>query len=296
MLSETFYKQSGILFLLLSKMRTRIRGYTSPRPFSVTESQRAAEYDIQVVDQWLRRLEVYRDSELSLNGANVLELGPGADLGTGLYLLSRGAETYTAVDVNNLAMCAPNEIYEKLIELISTSDSCDTTPLRNELQALQDHAECRLRFAHVPDFDIASNVPPGSIDIVFSQAAFEHFSDVERVLRELYVVAKPGAALIAEIDLRTHSRWIRDHDILNIYRYGDRLYHHLSYPGSPNRLRPHEYKGMCERSGWTNVCIEALTTLANRSLARVSSHLAQRFRSDLNQMEQLTILLCATRG
>ena len=53
----------------------------------------------------------------------------------------------------------------------------------------------------------------------------------------------------------THSRWIREKDPLNIYRYSERIYGMFHFKGQPNRVRPHQYRRAFESNGWTNVSI-----------------------------------------
>jgi SAM-dependent methyltransferase len=292
-----FYTLVGIVFLLLSKVKVRLRGYYTPKPFGSDEWERCANYDISVVDNWLRHLAVYTHGELeSVAKKSICELGPGSDLGTGLYLLSKQAAQYVAVDVNDMVTNAPDELYDALFSLIASRNDSDIHVLRSELRHLQDGAGQRLRFMCSPSFDLAASVEARSIDLVFSQAAFEHFDEIGRFVRDLDSVVKPGAILIAEVDLRTHSRWIRDKDELNIYRYSDRVYKLLRCSGSPNRIRPYQYREAFERCGWTNVRTKPLTVLNRERFSAVRHSLAKQFRGDHNQMEQLTIMLLATKG
>lgn len=289
-----FYWIVGVVFLLLSKVRSALRGYRSPKPFPASESIRAAKYDIAVVDAWLNHLAAYAGMN-SLAGKSVLELGPGSDLGTGLYLLSKEASRYVAVDVNNLAPSAPLELYDALFSLTTSSDRNNPDTLLRELELARAGTGDRLRFVFSPKFDLVSSVPPHSIDLVFSQAAFEHFRDFEGFLKGLDVVTKPGALLIAEVDLCTHSRWIRDKDELNIYRYSNRMYSYLTCPGAPNRLRPCQYRAALKENGWVNVMSKPLRVLSEVRCSAVKHSLAIQFRSDQNEMEQLSIVLCATK-
>jgi hypothetical protein len=128
---------------------------------------------------------------------------------------------------------------------------------------------------------------------VFSQAAFEHFDDVERTVEQLSVVCRPGAQIVAEIDLKTHSRWVRDHDPNSIYRYSDSLYRALWFRGIPNRVRPYEYREIFEAHGWSNVVITPLERISDpRKLGSVS----RRFRDPRNELDLLSIVFCATKG
>jgi SAM-dependent methyltransferase len=295
LISNLFYKFSGIVFLLLSKIKVGIGGYRAPKPFSTDEAERSANYDIAVVDEWLRHLAAYA-AATSVADKSILELGPGSDLGTGLYLLSKGASQYVALDVNNLVPHAPGELYDALFREIATRSESGIESLRQELRLAKEGTGQRLRFVCSPTFDLASSVKANSIDLVFSQAAFEHFDDFNRFAKDLDSVTRPGAILITEVDLQAHSRWIRDKDPLSIYRYSEMVYKLLRCPGSPNRLRPYQYKAFLESNGWTNIQIKPLTILDEKRFACVRDGMAEQFRGDQNQMEQLTIMLCATKA
>lgn len=294
-ISNTFYTIAGAVFLILAKLRTLLRGYRSPKPFTTSEWIRCANYDMTVVDNWLLHLASYA-STLSVTDKFILELGPGSDLGTGLYLLSKHALSYVAVDVNNLAPSAPNELYEALFALIAKQGQLNIDMLRNELHSAQQGGSERLKFILSPGFNLSPSIQRDSIDLVFSQAAFEHFGDFDRFVKDLSAVAKTGAVLVAEVDLCTHSRWIRDRDALNIYRYGDWLYSLLTCSGSPNRLRPYQYREIFEKYGWTNVRTKPLRLLSAERFAAVRGSLAIKFKSDKSEMEQLSIILYATKA
>ena len=128
--------------------------------------------------------------------------------------------------------------------------------------------------------------------MVFSQAAFEHFDDINATIFQLSKVCRPGAILVAEIDLKTHSRWIRDKDPNNIYRYPNYLYNKFLFRGIPNRVRPFQYKETFERFGWSDISITPLTTCEqNRAYIGID----KAFVDHINQMDSLSIMLCARK-
>ncbi|SFN65917.1 class I SAM-dependent methyltransferase [Nitrosospira briensis] len=225
----------GVLFLALAKAKHAIHGYTTPKPFS--DIQRCITYDASIAETWVEELRGFGES---VRGKRVLELGPGSDLGTGLCLLSHGAASYTAFDRHDLAADVPSEIYTGLNTLMGSNFSPSD-----------------LNYVARGDFNM--EVLPQAFDLVVSNAAFEHFDDIERTARQLSKVVTPGAVLCAFIDLQTHSRWIREADPNNIYRYPRWLYRLFYFPGQPNRVRPHEYRQAFERCGWT-VHIHAMQT------------------------------------
>lgn len=299
--ADAAYFIAGLGFLALAKAKHTLMGYTTPKPRrrGADPYGQLAEYDRRVVDGWLGWLEraTGRDAEAALRGKTVLELGPGADLGVGLYLLARGAGRYLAVDAHPLALSAPAAFYDRFFEyLAGVIPDAEIDGLRDTLQAAQTGTSDRLRYIVRPDFDLVAALEGTTVDLVFSQAAFEHFDNVPETVRRVSAVAAPGAWLVAEIDLQTHSRWIRDRDPNNIYRYPDALYRLFRFRGIPNRVRPREYKSILVANGWIDVTFSPLTLLADRHQQPGPGALSRRFQSSESQMHILTGMLCARRG
>lgn len=288
------YFTAGLAFLGLAKAKHMLSGYASPKPFDISQTDRCVAYDRKVVEEWLRELARYAGAEGELRGRSVLELGPGSDLGVGLILLAAGAARYSACDVHDLAKRTPDAFYEALFTTLEAGgNGAELAALREALRAMKAGEPSRLNYIVRRDFDIAAAFGPASIDLVFSQAAFEHFDDIDAVVRQLSIVCRPGARIVAEIDLKTHSRWIRDRDPNNIYRYPDALYAAFHFRGSPNRLRPWQYRQAFERHGWTDI---QMRPLAQWQHDGVADGLSRRFRAELNQMRHLSIAFCARRG
>lgn len=284
---------AGLAFLGLAKAKHVLQGYSSPKTFSLAETERCIDYDLSVVDGWLAYLAAYTGASGSLSGKTVLELGPGSDLGVGVYLLAKGAAAYNACDVNDLIHRAPPAFYSALLDRIAGLDGAVD---RDFLLAQVEGARvggAKLRAVIRNDFDLVAAFGAGSIDLVFSQAAFEHFDDVSRTIEQLSTVCKKGAIIVAEIDLKTHSRWIRDKDPNNIYRYPDLIYRAFHFRGSPNRLRPYQYRRHFERHGWTNVSI---TSIEHRTEAQSTTGMSRPFRDPINQLDVLSIVLCASKA
>ena len=71
-LRDAFYFTAGVGFLALAKTRNLMQGYTSPKPFDVSEVERCISYDERVVHEWLQELTRYTGSDSYLSGKNVL--------------------------------------------------------------------------------------------------------------------------------------------------------------------------------------------------------------------------------
>jgi len=291
----TFYCIGG-LFLIINKIRHATRGYTNPRTFPISEIQKAVEYDFEVVNNWTLYLNKYLRTNETLQDKTILELGPGADLGVGLILLSRGCKKYNAMDINNLVNSVPEEFYKNLFVYIENSQEkkTDLDSLRQQLKLTQQGNNDKLNYICHKSFDITI-FKDEKVDYVFSQAAFEHFDNVENTIRQLSEVVKKDGVLIAQIDLKTHTRWIRDLDPLNIYRYNDFMYNLFKFSGSPNRLRPFDYENILKKYGWTKIMSYPLLKLDEKYLLRISKSLNKKYHDMSNQMSYLSYLLCATR-
>lgn len=297
-LRNTCFFAIGIIFLAIAKLKHQWRGYTSSKPFDYLEIQRCIEYNQRVVSQWLTHLREYTANEDPLKGKQVLELGPGSDLGIGLMLLASGCAGYSACDVNSLAAAVPERFYTELFAWLRREDpQTDTAFLRRQLARSQSKQPSQLNYVVQDDFDLVAALGESSIDIVFSQAAFEHFDDVEATVAQLTKVCKPGARLVIEIDLKTHSRWIRSVDPNNIYRYPDSMYSAFYFRGIPNRMRPYQYVCAFERYGWRDIRLVPISRIEPGG-DRTSSYsgMNRQFLDQKNQMDYLSIVICAYKA
>lgn len=285
---------AGLIFLALAKAKSLIHGYSSPKPFGIAEIQRCIDYDITVVDNWLCELKAYADGEEKLKGKNILELGPGSDIGIGLYLLAKGCFQYNACDVHNLMKKTPESFYRQFFGRLSSREPQEKIDfLKQQLAAFKAGYPSRLNSLVRNDFDLVSAFGPATVDLVFSQAAFEHFDNVPATVTQIHTVCKPGAILIAQVDLKTHSRWIRQKDPNNIYRYPQGLYNFFRFRGSPNRFRPFQYKMALEAAGWQDISIYPISVLNE---GEGYAGMDKRFSDQKNQMDHLSIMLCAKKS
>lgn len=297
--NNTWYFFVGLVILLLNKVRHELHGYKGTRGFSSNLYERAVAHSLSIVTRWGDYLKIYNksDDETSIfEGKNILELGPGADLGVGLLLLSKKAKSYTAFDILNLVKSAPLGIYEHLFEYLVKNGANSSTieNLKLQLELAQGEHRERLSFQHSKDFDL-SIFPEEHFDLVVSNSAFQQFIDPVKTISQLSKIVKPGGQFVALIDLKTHSRFIKTKDPLNIYRYPDSYYRPLKFIGSPNRMRPYEYENAFISYGWTNIWISPRLLLKTEYVQKVKHSLNEKFTDDINQMQNLTVMICATR-
>lgn len=284
---------AGLGVLTLTSLRHRLEGYRSPTAFEPSDFDLAAEHVRVIVGDYVNYATRYRPS-MSFEGLDVLELGPGATLGTCVLLAGLGAQSYLAVDAFPLARSMPHVFYERLLAT-GLPAGIDATRVAAAISAMAAGRDAPIGYAVDPDFDIARAAGDRRFDVIVSNAAFEHFDNIESTIAAVSGLARPGALFIALIDFQTHSRFIREHDPNNIYRIPESLYKALHFDGQPNRCRPRDYVDALRRNGWVNPRVESVDVTDASYAAWSRDGLVEPFRDPAAQMEILTGVVMAER-
>lgn len=162
----------------------------------------------------------------------VAELGPGDSIGVGLAMLLAGAERIIALDVFPYSNPARwPRIFDELVPLfgkrVPIPDSVEFPEIRPVLADHRYPERCLSRAdaspqrvralrqeiakgesAHVRyvcPWNAASQLEPGSIDLLFSQAVMEHVLDLDATHRAALAWLAPGGHCSHTIDLRCHG-------------------------------------------------------------------------------------------
>lgn len=277
-LRNYFYYWLGIVFMALNKIRHMARGYRTPRTFTTRQGDLCINYDFKIVDGWVDSLNELTGGRSSFAGKNVLELGPGDELGAGLILLALGARKYNAIDINPLVKQVPIGFYEPLLASIRKRvPNADPELLRKQLKLFYEGGNGQINYICDKGFSF-SGLKSEKIDIVLSNATFQLLDDVENTIKEISLLVNSGGCIISGIDLQTHTRFLRQKDPLNIYRYAEPAYKHLSFRESPNRVRPYEYKGLLEKYGWEGIVFVPRRSLAQDQLRAAKPYLYGKFK------------------
>ena len=212
-----------------------------------------AEYPLSVFHKHATALAPLRKG--GIQGADVLEIGPGGNAGVSFLMLLAGARSVTCLDVIPWLLGAgTNTLYATLIEAAAQDAEKYQVSADYLDRAHADPAglarELMDRFTYLYPVDIATNsLPDVSQDIIFSHACFEHFADPDGSIAQIARLLRPGGATSHEVDLRDHRDFSRPLDLL---RYNDTLWK-LSTSNRPNgvrnRWRRSEYQAAFERHG-----------------------------------------------
>ncbi|MFA5945828.1 MAG: methyltransferase domain-containing protein [Patescibacteria group bacterium] len=272
-----FYYWFGLGILFANKARYSVTGYCRPREFPVKEIERAVQYDREVVARFESMLKEKGFGERPFAGRRILELGPGADLGVGLLLLGKGAVSYLGYDKYSLADKAPRGLHSAIV--CSIEDGECRARVSDSLLAYEQGQPTALHFRRDASFSF-SGLENESVDLIMSNAAFEHFDDVIGVLEQSARVLASGGVLCAEVDLQTHTRVIRDRDPLNIYRYPSTIYGLVKFSGIPNRIRPNVYEEKLRALGFSLVLVVQGTILDEQRTTLVRPYLHADYQED----------------
>jgi hypothetical protein len=293
-ITNIFYYMVGLVLLLMVSLKHNFLGYKSPKPISNSRIDECIDYDLNTIQNWLSLFHRHIGFPLVIDGKHILELGPGSDLGVGLGLLAAGASKYSAIDVNNLAASANPRFYAHLFDkLAALYPGAD---VKKDFEDNMNGHQSRLNYIVNSDFNLKSYFLSDKIDLVVSQAAFEHFDDIHSTIQQLTLISNPDAIAVITIDLKTHTRWIRERDPNNIYRYSNWIYDSMRFPGMPNRVRPFEYRNAFLNNGWKDVRLIALNKLSDNQYSSIFEFLNLQFRNQESAMEHLDILICASKS
>ncbi len=289
------HELAGFAILAANSLRHRVRGYRTPRPSPTRDPESSFRYARSVASNWLAHLNRYLRAKPPLEEWEALEIGPGSDLGTGMIMLGEGLRSYRAIDVHPLLKKTSRELHHGICELVAAQTKCPESVLRTELEKFEAGEEGRLGYIHDPRLRL-EKFGEDRFDLFLSHAAFEHLEDVPGTIAGLTRLAHKNAIMVCEIDLQTHTRWIREVDPLNIYRYRDAIYHAFSFSGIPNRVRPDEYMEALVKQGWRDIRFFPRRVLPAEYVERVHSTLAPRFRNDQEHLAWLSVVICARYG
>ncbi len=236
----------GLGFLGLAWAKNKVTGYSTPNSVAKSDPEGQIAYLLDIFAA-LRR---FMPPGFDLRGRDVLELSPGASRGNGVLFLALGARSYHAIDVFDLVGGEDSGFYARLLDRLPDGSAAD----RERALSLAGTASSReFGYAVGRDFDIPRLAEGRTFDLIVSCAAFEHYDHPACTIAAMTQVARPGCEAVHIIDLQTHSRWIREHDPNNIYRYPEALYRLFAFPGQPNRQRPDAYLRSFEAEGWSDV-------------------------------------------
>jgi SAM-dependent methyltransferase len=229
----------------------------------------------------------YRQHIPSVQGIRILEIGPGNNLGAGIYFLLAGARHYVGFDVLATFPDRPQEYYRELLEevssrpqlvgraLLSKEEQDDIVKMEHGLQWNPERIEY-LTPAYAEQMPFRDD----HFDYVYSNASFEHFQEPARVVHEVHRVLKPGGYTAHTIDLRDHADFSKPRQFLQI---APEIYRFAS-PHETNRWRASDFERAFRSAGFRTceVLINEASEIKDEEFEKLDSHFRTNFsREDL---------------
>ena len=197
------------------------------------------------VRQWLDKEGV------SLEGAHVLELGPGDTMGVGLLAMAHGAASVTGLD-KFAPVVDPG--FDRAV-LGALRDLLDTDIQRARFDAAWDGdqlAACVRHITNCPLEKARRRLPQGHFDVVWSRSVLEYLKDVPGAFTVMGGLLKPGGMMVHKVD-------VRDDGLFSAH--GHHPLHFLTLPAGfwplmtshtyrPNRWQLTDFRRLLQKQGW----------------------------------------------
>ncbi len=230
----------------------------------------------------------------ALEGARVLELGPGQTLVTGVLLYVHGARSYEAVDLWPVPEQDP-AIYARLRAHLSSRPELLVRfdeVVRFEGPSVRIDPE-KIRYRHPVDAGALPS-PDASFDVVLSLAAFEHFSDPEAAIRECARVTASDGVNLHQIDLRDHRDFAKP---LEFLKASEEEWQRLAAgkPSFTNRWRKSDFERAFAAAGFVVSPIEVNARTSVDAVLRASFDARYRDRST-DDLEAISVFFALRRS
>lgn len=209
--------------------------------------QRDVTYAIHNAVIWLGLLP---NAEEFLKGKRVLEIGPGINFGAMVIFACHGAEVMVADRFLTPWDPRYHPIFYQLLKdnVLNRWPTIDPSPLDRILSQGGYPPEIIRRYSY--SLEEISVLPDQSVDLVVSNAVFEHLYDLPAAFHQLFRITKPGGLGIHMVDFRDHRDFSRplEHLLSGEKEFAQGFEKSLAQYG--NRYRPYEMQEFLESAGF----------------------------------------------
>lgn len=207
------------------------------------------------------------------NGKVILEIGPGTNFGGAMVLACHGAQLIVADRF--LADWSPSyhpKFYNLLRGLLAADDPfADLSPL-DRLVERNGYADSEIRRVHHSAEELRE-IPDGSVDIVLSNAVFEHLFDMPAACSELARISKPCAWGFHQVDFRDHRDYTRPLEYLLLGEEKFRRLFAWRHGECGSQWRPWEMARAFEEAGFEVLRFETSMTAEENYLRKFEPRL-----------------------
>jgi SAM-dependent methyltransferase len=186
----------------------------------------------------------------ALGGKVVLEIGPGLNFGSTLYLTCFGAR---ALVVDPYLAAWDDEYHPRFYALLrdailKEAPEQDITPF-NRILAYGGYDPDILKPV-LASLEELETIASSSVDYVFSNAVLEHIYDPQRAFKSLARITRPGGMGFHQVDFRDHRNMDTPLEFLlltdaDFVKLAEECHYECG-----NRWRPYEYEELFRRVGF----------------------------------------------
>jgi SAM-dependent methyltransferase len=206
-----------------------------------------------------------------LDGLSVLELGPGDSLGTAMIAKALRARGTVLIDAGSFAS-QDLTVYAALARALE-GQGLTPPPLGADVSSMLRAADARYLTDGLASLE---SLPPGSVDLAFSNAVLEHIRahEFRAMMAALHRALAPKGVVLHDVDLQDHLAYA-----LNNLRFSDAVWESAFMASSgfyTNRIGYAEMIGIFESVGF------AVNVLGVRRFARLPTPraaMAEKFRA-----------------
>jgi SAM-dependent methyltransferase len=222
-------------------------------PMGATHRRFSLDESLAYIDEVFDDYVAYDDlGEAGLEGAEILELGPGDNLGVAVRLVAAGARRVVAID-RFVPFRDPDQerrIYAALVERLPAAQ-------RERVRAVAERGHDALGDIGIelreetPIEDAPRLLGESRFDLIVSRAVLEHVHDLDRAFPAMDALLKPGGRMLHKVDLRDHGLF-NDQNPLTLLTISDRVYGWMGEEsaGLPNRRLIGWYREALGRLGY----------------------------------------------
>ncbi len=255
---------------------------------NLSELNGSSVYNVSIFGTYYRVINTYLSS---FSNINVLEIGPGINLGPGILLTLNRVKKYYGVDVykdpnfnHPATLYSMDQLFKRFPTLIQEPVENVLSKKNGKFVLNQD------RVKYLSPY-YSSNLPikDNYLDFLYSHAAFEHFVTPKETITEIHRVLKPGGIIAHQIDLRDHRDNAKPLEFLKLdakewrSQFTDENIHVYT-----NRWRVNDYKEAFEEAGFTILEIEP----QNPTNYKVTEAQRRTFHKDFQKysLDELSVL------
>ena len=230
------------------RYRTGLKAHQSGATHSRHTPEQGANYVASVFRDYL---DAGGLSVADLQGASVLEVGPGDNLGVAALFAAAGAKKVVCLDrfSSDRDETKNRDVYRTLVT---------KTPLPAGLQLdrvftpTYDLAPGVVEYRTDIPIELASkNYPHGSFQVIVSRAVLEHVFDVPAAWSSMDALLAPGGWMLHKIDFRNHGFYSTRHPLAYM-KVPPSWWGLISSPDPTlNRQRESTYERLAAQSGYT---------------------------------------------